>query len=70
MKPPRGPVLLLAALLTYRALVRPRLLHWGAMVDEAGADLAGDEFVPHPDLTATRAITRGPITSSGRAVRF
>jgi hypothetical protein len=57
MKPPRGPVLLLAALLTYRALVRPRLLHWGATVDEAGADLPGDELMPHPDLTATRAIT-------------
>ncbi|SDT53610.1 hypothetical protein [Actinoplanes derwentensis] len=39
------------------AVLRRRQLRWGATGAEAGRALTGDELVPAPDLTATRAIT-------------
>jgi hypothetical protein len=36
---------------------RPWQLGWGATDEERGAALAGDDLIPDPDLTATRAIT-------------
>lgn len=39
------------------AVLRRRFLRWGATDDEVSITLAGDTFVPHPDVTATRAIT-------------
>lgn len=37
--------------------VRRASLRWGATDDELGMSLAGDDLLPAPDLTATRAIT-------------
>jgi hypothetical protein len=46
-----------AALLTaYAAVLRPRQLRWGATDAECAAQLAGDDLVGSPDLSATRAI--------------
>lgn len=39
------------------ALLRRRLLRWGATDDEARMTLAGDDLIPGADLTATRAVT-------------
>ena len=39
------------------ALWRARYLRWGATDDELNVALPGDELVPAPDLTATRAVT-------------
>jgi hypothetical protein len=39
------------------AVLRRRQLRWGATAAEATGPLLGDELVPAPDLTATRAIT-------------
>ena len=39
------------------AALRRRQLRWGATHAEITTPLAGDEVVPEPDLTATRAIT-------------
>ena len=36
---------------------RSKLLHWGATREEVCVDLPGDSLIPHPHLTATRAIT-------------
>jgi hypothetical protein len=41
----------------YLALLRPRLLRWGAVDAERGASLPGDDLVPHPTHVTTRAIT-------------
>src|SRR6478672_4070780 len=41
----------------YYALVRRRVLTWGATPDEAVARLAGDELLEEADGVATRAIT-------------
>ena len=41
----------------YICLLRPWHLRWGATDEEVGAPLPGDHYVPHADLTATRAIT-------------
>jgi hypothetical protein len=38
-------------------LVRGRYLRWGATDGEMRMTLPGDELIPHPDITATRAIT-------------
>jgi len=41
----------------YIFVVRSWQLRWGATNQEFGVSLAGDELIPKPDLTATRAIT-------------
>jgi len=41
----------------YIVFARPRQLRWGASAQECEASLAGDDLIPSPDLTATRAIT-------------
>src|SRR5215218_527701 len=41
----------------YLLVVRPWQLRWGATDEERDATLAGDDLIPNPDLTATRAIT-------------
>jgi hypothetical protein len=40
----------------YALAIRPWFLTWGASADEAGAALPGDEIVPEPLTTFTRAI--------------
>jgi hypothetical protein len=45
-----------AAAAAYVLLARSRQLRWGASDDEAGGPLPGDELIPHPDLSPTRAI--------------
>jgi hypothetical protein len=47
----------LAALGAYALLARPRQLRWGASDGEFASQLAGDDLIPQPDLTATRAIS-------------
>ena len=53
-----GSALLLAgaAALVYVRVLRPWHLHWGATALEAGGAVAGDEFMPDPDLVATRVV--------------
>src|SRR5512132_2606280 len=41
----------------YLLVVRPWQLRWGATDEERDATLPGDDLIPTPDLTATRAIT-------------
>jgi hypothetical protein len=41
----------------YPALLRRRVLTWGATGEEAGAPLPGDELLPHAGGVSTRAIT-------------
>jgi hypothetical protein len=41
----------------YILLVRPSVLRWGASDQESDDALPGDDLIPKPDLTATRAIT-------------
>jgi proline iminopeptidase len=48
---------LLAAAIAYAALVRPRLLTWGATPEEVGAHQPGDDVVPHARATSTMATT-------------
>lgn len=49
-----SPVIGLAG---YLALIRPRLLRWGATCGEAQRPLPGDAIVPRAHIQATRAIT-------------
>ncbi len=57
-KPPLGMVLLaVGAALTYRWLIRPWHLRWGATDAELQRAAPGDDIVAHPQLVATRAIT-------------
>jgi hypothetical protein len=46
-----------AAVVLYRALLRRRILTWGATDEEADARLPGDELLEDADGVATRAIT-------------
>jgi proline iminopeptidase len=46
-----------AAVGTYSALIRPRLLRWGATDEETGRVLPGDELVPYADSQMTFATT-------------
>jgi hypothetical protein len=46
-----------AGLATYAFLIRPWHLRWGATDAEVAAALPGDERVPDPEMTSTRAIT-------------
>ena len=50
-------VLALAALIAVKLLGLRWMGRWGATSDELAATLPGDELVPHPDLTTTRAVT-------------
>lgn len=43
--------------LAYSRGLRRRIMTWGATPAEAGAQLPGDELLPDPDRTATRAIS-------------
>ena len=45
------------ALVAYVLAVRPWHLRWGATDEELSERLPGDEFVEHPNTTATHAIT-------------
>jgi hypothetical protein len=47
----------LAALIAVKVLGLRWMAHWGATGEELTATLPGDELVPQPDLTTTRAIT-------------
>ena len=52
-----------AAAAGYAVVARSWHLHWGATVKEPVAVLPGDEFIPEPDLVATRAIAvRAPAS--------
>ena len=57
----------------YTLVLRPRMLHSGATPDEQTRPLPGDDLVPRPTYTTTRAITiRAPaheIWPPGRAQR-
>ncbi|MEC5179713.1 SRPBCC family protein [Arthrobacter sp. CG_A4] len=56
----RGPLAALAAAAAagvYVLAVRPRLLKWGATVQEAAGPLPGDELVRTPRMQTTRAVT-------------
>jgi hypothetical protein len=46
-----------AALVVVAAAARRRQLRWGASAAEVERFLVGDELLPEPNLTATRAIT-------------
>jgi len=52
-----GIVVGAAALSVYALGVRPWQLHWGAGAAEAARALPGDDLVPSPTLSTTRAIT-------------
>lgn len=49
--------LALAALMTVKVLGWRWMARWGTTGEELAATLPGDELVPHPDLTTTRAVT-------------
>ncbi|MDT7553363.1 MAG: hypothetical protein QOI16_1899 [Pseudonocardiales bacterium] len=53
----RRAALALAALIAVKVLGLRWMSRWGATGDELAATLPGDELVPHPDLTTTRAVT-------------
>jgi hypothetical protein len=57
MKPVGSISAILLAALAYRALLRARILNWGASDAEARARLPGDELLPDADGLATRATT-------------
>lgn len=41
----------------YTLVVAPRMRRWGATDEEVGREMEGDELVPAPESTVTRAIT-------------
>ena len=47
----------LIAVVAAGPMIRSRLLRWGATPGEVTRPLPGDELVPRPDLSATRALT-------------
>jgi hypothetical protein len=49
-------ILVGGAVLVYFGFLRDWHLHWGATAQEAGAEVAGDELMPDPDIVATRAV--------------
>jgi hypothetical protein len=51
------PLLMSAVVATAAAVARRRQLRWGATAAEVVRSLPGDDLVPDPDVTATRAIT-------------
>jgi hypothetical protein len=46
-----------AALAAYLLLIRPQHLRWGATAEEVARVMPGDDFLPDPDLTASRRVT-------------
>jgi hypothetical protein len=52
-----GAVVIGTAVAGYLLLVRRWQLRWGATEEERDAALPGDDLIPDPDLTVTRAIT-------------
>jgi hypothetical protein len=52
-----GAAVIGTAVAGYILLVRRWQLRWGATDEECDAILAGNDLIPNPDLTATRAIT-------------
>jgi hypothetical protein len=52
-----GVAIIGGALTAYVLLARPRQLRWGATDQESDGPLPGDDLIPNPGLTATRAIT-------------
>lgn len=66
-RPRMHRLLPLAVALTggYALIARPWLLRWGSTVDERTRFLPGDDLVPHPNYTTTRAIT---IAASPREI--
>jgi hypothetical protein len=46
-----------AVLVLYRFVIRPWHLRWGATDEEAHRSMPGDDLIPNPDVTFTRAIT-------------
>lgn len=46
-----------AVLASYPAFIRPWHTHWGALRHEVYQSQPGDEIIPNPDTTTTRAIT-------------
>ena len=50
-------VALLAVIIVYILLIRPRQLTWGATEAEVSQTLTGDDIVQKPHMVATRAIT-------------
>src|SRR5690349_7395085 len=55
-RPPLPWLLAAGAPWLYLAAVRPWVLQWGARPGEVGAALPGDEIVPQPAWSSTRAI--------------
>lgn len=52
-----GSAALGAAIAAYVKVIRPWQLFWGATDDELSREMPGDELLPEPKVTATRAIT-------------
>ena len=46
-----------SAAAAYLLLLRPRHVRWGATPDEVARAMPGDELVPNPTVTTTRAVT-------------
>lgn len=46
-----------AAILTYKFIVQPWHLHWGATEEEIGREMPGDSLIDNPDYISTRAVS-------------
>ncbi|HEV8682296.1 MAG TPA: SRPBCC family protein [Actinomycetota bacterium] len=57
MRRPYAGIAAIGGAAAYVLLVKPRHLRWGATEAEFRGSLPGDDLIPNPDLTATRAIT-------------
>ncbi len=55
--PPADAVVAALALGAYLTMFRPWTRSWGATPEEVRADLPGDELVPEPGVSMTRAVT-------------
>jgi len=51
-----GSALVGAAAVMYFWFLREWHLQWGATVQEARGEVAGDDLMPEPDIVATRAV--------------
>jgi hypothetical protein len=45
------------AVLAYSAVVRPRILRWGATDEEIARPMLGDDQIEHPNVVTNRAVT-------------
>jgi hypothetical protein len=52
-----GTAMAMGAITTYRRLIRPWHVHWGATREEVEAPMPGDQVVPNANYCTTRAIT-------------